>query len=148
MAVGHRFSLRRNVCRLIRSTFLKSYIFKLLSRKGPQILSTNLRGYFDEKRLDEIFYERLFCGRTHSAVPLSPAFATSYIFKPLSRKGLQISQHSPSWRRYTFLSHFTTKSQISVRWIKNRSPLRTTFKNLYCNFVHTRVYASISCVGT
>ena len=28
------------------------------------------------------------------------------------------SQHSPSWRRYTFLSHLTTKSKISVRWIK------------------------------
>ena len=24
----------------------------------------------------------------------------------------------PSWRRYTFLSHLTTKSKISVRWIK------------------------------
>ena len=28
------------------------------------------------------------------------------------------STHSPSWRRYTFLSHLTTKSKISVRWIK------------------------------
>ena len=26
--------------------------------------------------------------------------------------------HSPPWRRYTFLSHLTTKSKISVRWIK------------------------------
>ena len=24
----------------------------------------------------------------------------------------------PPWRRYTFLSHLTTKSKISVRWIK------------------------------
>ena len=29
-----------------------------------------------------------------------------------------ISTHSPSLRRYTFLSHLTTKSKISVRWIK------------------------------
>ena len=28
------------------------------------------------------------------------------------------STHFPSWRRYTFLSHLTTKSKISVRWIK------------------------------
>ena len=28
------------------------------------------------------------------------------------------SIHYPSWRRYTFLSHLTTKSKISVRWIK------------------------------
>ena len=28
------------------------------------------------------------------------------------------STHSPSLRRYTFLSHLTTKSKISVRWIK------------------------------
>ena len=28
------------------------------------------------------------------------------------------SFHYPSWRRYTFLSHLTTKSKISVRWIK------------------------------
>ena len=26
--------------------------------------------------------------------------------------------HHPCWRRYTFLSHLTTKSKISVRWIK------------------------------
>ena len=28
------------------------------------------------------------------------------------------SIHFPFWRRYTFLSHLTTKSKISVRWIK------------------------------
>ena len=34
-----------------------------------------------------------------------------YFFKP-------ISTHYPPWRRYTFLSHLTTKSKISARWIK------------------------------
>ena len=37
------------------------------------------------------FRSETFCGRTHCAVPLRPAFATSYILKSLSRKDPQIS---------------------------------------------------------
>ncbi len=36
------------------------------------------------------------------------------------------SIHFPSWRRYTFLSHLTTKSKISVRW-KKWLPLRSVY---------------------
>ena len=31
---------------------------------------------------------------------------------------LKFPHHFPFWRRYTFLSHLTTKSKISIRWIK------------------------------
>ena len=34
----------------LRPAFATSYILITLSRKGPQILSKNLRGYFDEMR--------------------------------------------------------------------------------------------------
>ena len=32
-----------------------------------------------------------------------------------------------NWRQYTFLSHLTTKSKISVWWIKNRSLIQCLF---------------------
>ena len=41
------------------------------------------------------------------------------IFKEQQHQHFQnFFTHSPSLRRYTFLSHLTTKSEISVRWIK------------------------------
>ena len=45
----------------------------------------------------------------------------SYNLQPHQQRCANKISHQkphPSWRRYTFLSHLTTKSKISVRWIK------------------------------
>ncbi len=55
--------------------------------------------------------------------------------------------HSPSLRRYTFLSHLTTKSKISVRWIKKPVAATDNLQNLYCDIAYTRVFVHISCVA-
>ena len=47
--------------------------------------------------------------------PKPPYHFQTYIRNAYSRN---ISHHFPYWRRYTFLSHLTKKSKISVRWIK------------------------------
>ena len=56
---------------------------------------------------------------------LSPTTLCKWNIKPKTVYNLfilmcskNISTYLPSWRRYTFLSHLTTKSKISVRWIK------------------------------
>ena len=51
------------------------------------------------------------------------------------------SQHSPSWRRYTFLSHLRAKSQISARWIKKLVAVTDgVYLNLFLNCLYTCVY--------
>ena len=46
------------------------------------------------------------------------AFAIFTLHKPRCVHKISPPKPHPSWRRYTFLSHLTTKSKISVRWIK------------------------------
>ncbi len=46
------------------------------------------------------------------------------------------SSYLPSWRRYTFLYHLTTKSKISVRWIKKL--VAATFRAYV--FIHILLY--------
>ena len=57
------------------------------------------------------------------------------------------SIHFPSWRWYTFLSHLTTKSKISVRWIKKLVAATGGVENLYNEISCTCVFIYISCVG-
>ena len=67
------------------------------------------------------FCAHRICISTNNALFIKNQNKNSIQFRNTYPKDVFIKSyfiHSPHWRRYTFLSHLTTKSKISVRWIK------------------------------
>ena len=67
------------------------------------------------------FCAHRICISTNNALFIKNQNKNSIQFRNTYPKDVFIKSyfiHSPYLRRYTFLSHLTTKSKISVRWIK------------------------------
>ena len=98
-----------------------------------------------------IYHVRAIYNPTNNAMPIKfrtqnpNTIATTIFAKQPSQNP---STNAPFWRRYTFLSHLKTKSQISVRWIKKLVAATDNLQNLYSDIAYTRVFIHISCVGT
>ena len=67
-----------------------------------------------------IYHDCTIYNPTNNAEPIQYLTQQPYTILPIfaMRTPEIFSPHSPFLRRYTFLSHLTTKSKISVRWIK------------------------------
>ena len=110
--------MKKNLCDLNRSSsiIIISYRNMNLQYKFENFLS-NIKYFFTM----DCNFRKISKNRSSFA-----------IFKEQQHQHFQnFFTHSPSLRRYTFLSHLTTKSKISVRWIKKL--VAATYG--VCNFI-------------